>query len=263
MGVTDKSEILRDGVFARKQLWCRDPFIRWAHRGRFDTARRLLIPYAGQPILDYGCGDGTMLALIHDLFPNAVGCDIDGAMIALAAERLRTLQGLQFTSIARMEDETYAGKFAVVTCMEVIEHCVDAIREQVIADLRRLVRPDGVVVISVPIEIGPTLLIKQAIRALASWRKLSPDYIHRERYTPSELWRMTWAGARTAISRHAYGIEPQGGPPRPYHGHKGFNWRTLRERLEKEFLIERQLFSPIHVPGGLLSSQAWFVCRKR
>ena len=48
-----------------------------------------------------------------------------------------------------------------------------------------------------------------------------------------------------------------------YHGHKGFNWRMLARLVERTFVIERRLYSPLPLIGPWLNSQVWFVCRKR
>src|SRR4051812_47145522 len=69
------------GHFARKQLFCKSRVIAWSHRRRFATARRLVEPLAGGRLLDYGCGDGTFLGAVSDLFPDAVGADIDPSAI--------------------------------------------------------------------------------------------------------------------------------------------------------------------------------------
>jgi hypothetical protein len=93
------------------------------------------------------------------------------------------------------------------------------------------------------------------VRKLAAWRGLS-DYRSYERYTPRNALRMLFAGRTTALDRPIYGE-----PDFPYHSHYGFNWRALRERVRAHFRVERTLFSPLGFLGGLVSSQAWFVCR--
>ena len=55
---------LREGHYATKQIFCRDPLIAWSHRRRFEVGLRLAARFAGQSVLDYGCGDGTFLALL-------------------------------------------------------------------------------------------------------------------------------------------------------------------------------------------------------
>src|SRR5262249_31852032 len=131
-----------------------------------------------------------------------------------------------------------------------------------LARVARLLAPNGTFLVSVPIEIGPTLLAKEAIRTIAAWRNLG-DYAYKERYRLVELGMMFGAGPDTAIERPAYPHEFIPGEVHLTHGHKGFNWKALRRRLERDFLVERTRFSPLAWSRGLLSSQAWFLMRPR
>ena len=255
--MTDESR-LRGGTYARRQLFGGAGLLRWSHGGRFRMARRLVEPHAGRLLLDYGCGDGTFLATVRDLFPRAVGAEIDRALVADAANRFGGEQDLRFVHTADLAAEA-DGSFGVIVCMEVLEHCTPETAERVIADLRRLVADDGVVIVSVPVETGPPLAVKQAVRALAALRGME-GYVDRERYTPAELLRMTFAGEDTRIERPVYTSAFASGEANVYHGHKGFNWRALRRRLRASFTVRETRFSPLGTPGGLLDSQAWFVC---
>ncbi|HEU0301181.1 MAG TPA: class I SAM-dependent methyltransferase [Longimicrobium sp.] len=256
----DAANPLRSGEYARKQLFGRG-LIGWSHGRRFAEARRVVQPYAGASLLDYGCGDGTFLALVHDRFPRAVGAEIDPGLVAGARERFGAMAGLSFIhtdEVAALPD----GSFGVVTCMEVLEHCTAEAAERVIAQLRRLVARDGVVIVSVPVETGPALLVKQAARAVAGLRGVS-GYQERERYAPGELARMVFAGSTTAIDRPVYETRRPDGTPNRYHGHKGFNWRMLAARLERDFTLRETHFSPVPALGAALNSQAWFTCVPR
>jgi SAM-dependent methyltransferase len=167
-------------------------------------------------------------------------------------ERLAGLSGLKFLHTSELTDDEYGAAFDVATCMETLEHCPEAELNRLLADLLRLVKPRGVIIISVPIEIGPTLLAKQAARRVLGWRKVG-EYQHTEPYTASELLKMTFAGPETRIERPLYyGSE---------HPHKGFNWRNLEHRLRQLFSVEAVEFSPFSWSFGLASSQVWFVCR--
>jgi 2-polyprenyl-3-methyl-5-hydroxy-6-metoxy-1,4-benzoquinol methylase len=250
--------LIAEGAYARKQIYCPSRLVRWSHTSRFSRARALTAPHAGGRLLDYGCGDGTFLALVHDLFPGAVGADVNAAQTVDAARRLRGLR-LTFVAAAAL-DESHTSVYDVVTCMEVLEHCLDDERQRVVAELRRLVRPGGVVVISAPIEVGPSLPGKQLGRALAAWRSLG-DYRHRETYGPLEMTRMVFATRATAIQRPTYSMTAADGSVYRYAGHKGFNWRVLRDELRRSFTIERTTFSPMPWLRSLLNSQVWFVCR--
>src|SRR5215470_15507090 len=52
------------GQYARKQLLSPLRLISWSHGARYRIGLELAAPLAGKRILDYGCGDGTFLALL-------------------------------------------------------------------------------------------------------------------------------------------------------------------------------------------------------
>ena len=252
--------LLRGGEYARKQLFGRG-VMGWSHGRRFAEARRLAAPHAGRRLLDYGCGDGTFLALVRDRFPDAVGVEVDPALVEDARRRLASLPGARFVHTGETGDLPAHG-FGVVTCMEVLEHCTEDAVDRVLADIGRLLAPDGVLIVSVPVETGPSLLVKQAFRALAGLRGVS-GYVDRERYAPGELARMLLAGEEARIDRPVYETAFADGGPNQYHGHKGFNWRRLRARLARDFAVRRTRFTPLPALGASLNSQAWFVCTPR
>jgi 2-polyprenyl-3-methyl-5-hydroxy-6-metoxy-1,4-benzoquinol methylase len=252
---------LREGAYARRQLFGGLRLLSWSHGSRFRVARELVQPHAGARLLDYGCGDGTFLRMVRDLFPGAVGAEVDAALAAEAAARYAGEPGLRFVHTSALAAEPDGG-FGVAVCMEVLEHCTPGTVDRVVADLRRLVAADGTVIVSVPVETGPALVGKQLYRALAARRGLE-GYRERETYTPAELARMLVAGSGTAIERPVYHSRFPSGDANVYHGHKGFNWRALRRRLARDFVVRRTLFSPVPLLGPLLNSQAWFVLSPR
>ena len=65
---------------------------------------------------------------------------------------------------------TYHGHYDLITCMEVLEHVVET--REVIERLCRLLAPGGRLVVSVPVEIGAALVVKQAARRIAGWKDL-------------------------------------------------------------------------------------------
>ncbi|HEY2433858.1 MAG TPA: class I SAM-dependent methyltransferase [Vicinamibacterales bacterium] len=259
-------DLLRSGDYARKQIYSRSRLVRWSHGSRFEVARALVAPQAGGRLLDYGCGDGTFVAMVHADFAEAVGVDVDPAQVEETARRLGRLPGVRFglTPAAARAAQTGStaspaeGAWDVVTCMEVLEHCLEDERRRVIGELRRLVAADGRVVVSVPIEIGPALAGKQLARAAAALRGLG-DYRHRERYSPVEFARaLVGLGvARPVLEGHGFG-----GLYR-YHGHKGFDYRVVAGELAERFSIVRRVYSPMRALGAFLNSQAWFMCVPR
>jgi SAM-dependent methyltransferase len=259
--MTDADPRLREGAYARRQLFGGLRLLRWSHGSRFRVARALTEPYAGRRLLDYGCGDGTFLSMVRDLFPGAVGAEVDAALVEEAASRFAGEPGLRFVHTSALDGEP-DGAFGIAVCMEVLEHCTPDAADAVIGRLRRLVAKDGTVIVSVPVEIGPALAGKQLYRAFAARRGLE-GYRERETYTAGELARMLVAGAGTAIPRPVYRSHFASGEANVYHGHKGFNWRTLRRRLAEDFVVRETRFSPVPLAGPLLNSQAWFVLSPR
>ena len=245
------------GHYAQKQLGCRSTVIRWSHTARFRLAMALVGTHPGSRLLDYGCGDGTFLGFVTDRFALCVGADVDVAQVDDCRSRFAALRNLRFCLVRDLKGREHAQAYAVVTCMETLEHCLDPVVEQVLADLCRLCVPDGLIVISVPIETGPVFAIKYIVRKLAAWRGLG-DYAQYETYSFRDAWLMTFATKRTGVPRPAYGSADA-----PYHSHYGFNWRRLRQKVSQTLVLERTLFSPMGWCGGWLSSQAWFVCRPR
>lgn len=227
------------GQYEQKQLLSRSRLVSWSHGARFRTARRLVAPYAGQRLLDYGCGDGTFLKSVSDLFTDLTGAD--AAQVQIDDCR-RRLPEISFVHVDKLE-----GKFDVITCMEVLEHCQPATVEEILARFASLVNPQGTIIISVPVETGLMLLSKQMARRVAGWRGIG-DYRFSERYTWRELLKMTFATAETSINRDL-GID--------WYGHKGFNWRALEKKLKRHFYLKQRLFSP----NLLLRSQVWFICQ--
>ena len=253
------NDVLRSGDYARKQIYCPSRVVAWSHGSRFRLAARLAAAAgAGRRLLDYGCGDGTFIALTHGAFADAVGCDIDDGQLQECRSRLSGLDRVRFIHLTDLTD-AHTAAYDVVTCMEVLEHCVDAERTRVLDRLRRLVTPEGRVIISVPIEIGPALLGKQFFRAIAAWRGYG-DYQYRERYSPREL--ASAAMGRRSLSRAEYDVKTPSGSMR-YCGHKGFDWRILETEIAQRFRISDRRFTPLPPFGRVLNSQVWFVCTAR
>ncbi|MDZ4678315.1 MAG: methyltransferase, partial [Oligoflexia bacterium] len=205
--------------------------------------------------------DGSFLLLNQDFFESATGVDSNLSQIQSNKKRFHDLPKMSFTTTNDLIDGHLNAKFDVVTCMEVIEHCALPERELVLKNLNALLKPGGHVVISVPIEIGPTLLFKQLFRRIAGWRGIG-DYKYIEPYSMSELIKMVMATQNTEINRPVHEHVNPPAPPLKLHSHKGFNWRALKKRLNQDFIIDQTYFSPIPINQGLVNSQVFFVCRK-
>lgn len=99
----------------------------------------------GTRCLDVGCGDGTTTGL----WAQRVGADYLGVDIssgAVARTRALGLAAELVDDASRLPLES--GSFDVAVCSEVLEHLFDPLAA--LAELRRVLRPDGRLIITVP-----------------------------------------------------------------------------------------------------------------
>ncbi len=250
---------VRDGHYAAKQIYSRDRLIAFSHQRRFRTALALVRAFRGRRLRDNGCGDGTLLALLHesgDAPAVAVGADLDRQQVDDCRARLGHLPGVDFTLIADLDAPAHAAAYDAVVCTEVLEHVVDL--DAVISTLHRVLRDEGTLIVSVPVETGLPLVVKQAVRRVAGWRGVG-DYKWTTAYTWRELAAGVFAGRRPYLNRPIYA----GATGVPFHDHKGFNWKALADRLSTRFTIDAIVASPFARLGPSLATQVWFVARKK
>lgn len=110
---------------------------------RSETIRRL-IPPAHDCVLDVGCRDGALLESLHLWSSIKVGIDIDEAALKVAKERGSAVCLVDLQDGVPFRDST----FDLVLAGEVLEHL--PFPGQLLEDLRRVTKPGGTVVGSVP-----------------------------------------------------------------------------------------------------------------
>jgi SAM-dependent methyltransferase len=125
--------------------WAREAALAYEHLHRYIWASTLV---SGKRVLDLACGEGYGSHLLARAAATVVGIDLDGKAVAHARSRylrsnLEFLQGdITSTGIAAAHD------FDVIVCFEAIEH-IDA-HEALLAEVRRLLKPGGLFVVSTP-----------------------------------------------------------------------------------------------------------------
>jgi 2-polyprenyl-3-methyl-5-hydroxy-6-metoxy-1,4-benzoquinol methylase len=102
---------------------------------------------AGREVLDAGCGVGYGSAYLAEVASRVVAVDIDPESIAYARERYAA-PNVEFRLGDLRALELESDSFDVVTSFEVIEHLRE--QEAFVDELARVLRPDGVLVISTP-----------------------------------------------------------------------------------------------------------------
>ena len=114
------------------------------HLKRYEFARQFC---AGREVLDAGCGVGYGTAFLGETARRVVGVDLDEKAIEYARRRYSP-ENVEFlhadvTALPLADDS-----FDVACSFEAIEHVRDP--EALVAELRRVVRADGVCVLSTP-----------------------------------------------------------------------------------------------------------------
>jgi SAM-dependent methyltransferase len=185
----------------------------------------------------------------------AVGAELLDTVIADCRARYSAEPRLKFVQVQTLDSLDHEKRYDAVFCMEVLEHVFDW--EPELARMSRLLAPGGTLVVSVPVETGVPVLVKQVVRTVAGWRKVG-HYPGTTAYSWTELAAAVFAGRAQHVKRPVFDFG--GGPA---HDHKGFNWRVLHGRLERQFEITRIVASPFGWLGPGLATQVWFVARLR
>lgn len=256
--MADLREAVGGGHYAQKQILSRDKLVAWSHAHRFATALTLARSFSGKRILDYGSGDGTFLALamMADSPPAAVvGAELLDSVIDDCRARYSAEPRMSFVRVESLDSPEQEQRYDAVFCMEVLEHVFDW--EPELARMSRVLTPGGTLVVSVPVETGIPVLVKQVVRTIAGWRKIG-HYPGTTSYSWSELTAAVFAGRSQHVQRPVFDFGSG-----PAHDHKGFNWRVLHDRLQQQFDVLRIVASPYSWLGPGLATQVWFITRRR
>lgn len=106
--------------------------------------------FSGARVLDFACGPGRIAAELKRLEPavDLYGCDSDGDAIAWARGHLAHIG--HFRENAMVPPTTFAaGSFDGIYAISVFTHLDETAQDQWLAELRRIVRPGGIVLATV------------------------------------------------------------------------------------------------------------------
>jgi 2-polyprenyl-3-methyl-5-hydroxy-6-metoxy-1,4-benzoquinol methylase len=118
----------------------------YEHIPRYSLAKPLA---AGKAVLDFGCGTGYGAAMLAETAREVTGLDIDESALVWAREA-NPRANLTFTCRDDLGTSLPEASFDLITCFEMIEHVDFATQQRVITSLARLLKPDGLFLISTP-----------------------------------------------------------------------------------------------------------------
>ncbi len=141
---------------------------------------RLFPPRDGLSVLDVGCGTGTQLALYRRPGCRLCGVDTSPAMLARARRKLGDAAELRLEDASRLN---FPGQtFDLVSAFMVIHEMPASVRSAVLAECRRVTKPDGRVMV-MDWYFGPyPFLMGYIWRVVRRWFEMSAGRQHHASY---------------------------------------------------------------------------------
>jgi len=119
--------------------------IRYEHMHRYGWVQGLC---AGLAVLDIACGEGYGSALLAKMANTVIGVDISQDAVDHASRNYSGQKNLGFLQGSATEIPAADHSFDIVVSFETLEHLAE--QEQMLAELRRVLKPTGILVISSP-----------------------------------------------------------------------------------------------------------------
>ncbi len=119
--------------------------IRYEHMHRYAWAAGLC---GGKDVLDIASGEGYGSTLLAGCARSVVGVDISAAAVAHALQKYAATTNLRFEQGSVTAIPLASASVDVVVSFETVEHLTE--QSQMLAELKRVLRPDGLLVISSP-----------------------------------------------------------------------------------------------------------------
>ncbi|AFZ34377.1 Methyltransferase type 11 [Stanieria cyanosphaera PCC 7437] len=225
---------MKQVTYAKQTINNPNPIARFAHQSRVKKSINYTshnLPDNGS-ILDFGAGQGYFLNMLAKEKPYA---NLYGY------EPYMNLQHSEFIQVKNL-DNLQSSSLDVITAFEVCEHLYDYELHEFLQQTKRLLKPEGTVIISVPIMYGFALIPKE-LNSMFLWKR-------KPNYTTVEFWNALWG---KQILR----------PNSLKHNHKGFDFRWLENILKQYFIITKKSFSPYKYLPWYINSQCFFECSKK
>jgi hypothetical protein len=228
--------------------------VRYPHRKRIAMGVHAASHGNPSAVLDYGAGDGKVLieALEGHLLPDVQVVAYepiaryqdqirDGAQAAGVADRIE---------IVSDRSMLLGRSFDRVLCLSVLEHMPISERVAFYDLCDAVVTDEGRIVVDIPVEIGPTLLVKVLARRTIKGRAKEWGNLDLLR---ASLGAIVFDPARFDPANDATWI----------HDHRGFDYRLLRREACARFDLVTQTATPMGLLPAPLGNQEAFLTFKR
>lgn len=219
---------------------------RFSHTQRFRVALKLLAVDVHDKVLDYGTGDGFMLIQILEQNPQpkfVVGYEPMESQYVQLQQVIGKISTDRVAIIRDLNQLEPSTKFDKISCLEVLEHLTVENQRNALCTIRSVLNENGFAVVSVPIEIGISGLMKNFARIVL--RQQHPN--------------------STAINilKSFLGVGVERGNESYISTHIGFDYRDLEKLfVSSGFEIKNRLYSPLKGCGSICNSQVFYVLSK-
>ena len=225
---------------SRQLYHSRHRLMNWVHAAHIVGAIRASRSESHHWILDAGCSDGELLVRLAGSYAFAVGLDHNFQALPTLQQRLDGAHAAQAMQgdlgCLPFRDRSFDRVF----CLETLEHVPDmpgAVRE-----LQRVLKEEGTLIITIPLELGFSVLLKQSVARLFFGA-------YRGSYTWREIWN-AFRGRLDQVERVSLS------------SHKGFDFRKVVEEIRLYFDAVRLSGLPFRWLGTVLNTQVLIEARR-
>ena len=226
----------------------RNPVKRWLQGRRLLSAIDLYGARRPGVLCDFGAGNGELCRLLAESHPGTrlICYEPVGELLREAKENLAAVPNVELRQdITELPTEGVDAIF----CLEVFEHLPEAETAAALVDIVRLLKPNGIAIIGVPVEVGIPAIYRGAFRMARRYGSFDATF---------KNVAMSTIG-RPPCDRPIREV----GPGMRFHPfHTGFDFRRFRDTLRGYLRVREEAGSPIARIGPWLMPEVNFLAEK-
>jgi len=221
--------------YSKKTIDNKNYIKKFSHHQRFIACRDIIKKYQFNRLLDYGAGNGQLVKLLsknYNFFFHLY--EPEKKQIIELKKNLKGIKKKIIKDQKKLKDQYYD----IVCVNEVFEHLSPLGINKTIKILKRITKKNGIIIISVPIEVGLSSLLKNIVRILINETHDNTNFVN--------------------IIKSLFFLKVKR-PNLLYNpSHIGFNHiEFIRILKNNNFNIKKISYSPFGKLNGLINSQVY------
>ena len=224
---------------------------RWLQYRRLKTALQLSNNYLNNKnkysICDFGAGNGELCKLLaHRYIKSIITCYeptpelYDEAKLNLLNYDINLIDDINSVSSDSLD---------IIFCLEVFEHLPSLETQEVFNAFLKLLRPNGIIIVGIPVEVGIPALYKGVFRMIRRYGSYDANI---KNITKSFIGNPP---SKRPLIEIAPGFN--------YHSaHMGFDHRNFEKQCKTHFEIIKKSSSPFNIFGSFFMPELNFVMKK-